>query len=169
MVRPSPRLRRALLAAALGSMMLPAAGAQDRITELTKEYSQTRDAVRRAKLLPKLGDLQFEQARKELDAGNYAQALRVMQAYRDEARSATAALKATSVNAERRPGGFKQLQIHVRKGVRELDQTLMALPDSQREPFETLRKDLLAIEKELIDLLFPRQPEKLPAREKPKG
>lgn len=161
--------RRLLAAATLSAFLLPAAQGQENIAQLEGQFNRESDAVRKVKVLWKLGDAQFEQIRKETDDGNYTQALRTLEEYRDEVRSAEAALKATGVDAERKPGGFKQLQIHVRKSLRQVDQTIMALPDNQRPPFEAVRRDLLRVDKELIDLLFPRLPGKNSGKDKPKG
>ena len=161
--------RRLLAAAMLSALLLPAARGQENIAQLEAQFNRENDAARKVKVLRKLGDAQLEQMRKDTDDGNYAQALRTLEGYRDEVRGAEAALKATGVDAERKPGGFKQLQIQVRKSLREVDQTILALPDSQRPPFEAVRGDLLRADKELIDLLFPRQPEKNSDKDKPKG
>ena len=162
--------RRCLLAAAmLSAFLLPAARGQENIAQLEAQFNRENDAARKVKILRKLGDAQLDQMRKDTDDGNYDQALRTLEGYRDEVRGAEAALKATGVDAERKPGGFKQLQIHLRKSLREVDQTILALPDSQRPPFEAVRRDLLRADKELIDLLFPRQPEKNSGKDKPKG
>ncbi len=166
---PGSSSRRLILAGTLAALLVAGAGAQNHIAELQTQFNRENDPVRKVKVLTKLGDAQFELMRKETDDGNYAQALRTLEGYRDEVRTAEAALKATGADAERKPGGFKQLQIHVRKSLREVDQTIMALPDSQRPPFEAVRQDLSRIDKELIDLLFPRQPGKNPQKEKPKG
>jgi hypothetical protein len=164
-----PPSRHLILAAALGSLLLAPALAQDHLAELRDQFNRESDPVRKAKILPKLGDAQFELLHKEIDAGNYAQVLQIMEAYRDEVRSAEAALKASRVNAERKPAGFKQLQMHVRKGIRELDQTILAVPVSFRAPFETIRQELISVDNELINLLFPHHPGKNSKRQKPKG
>jgi hypothetical protein len=158
-----------MLALALCALWLPAAQAQDRVAQLQAEFERESDPVRKAKLVPKLGDAQFAQARRALQADDYAQALQVLQQYRDEVRTAHAALKATGVNAEEKPNGFKQLQIHARKGVREMDQIVLDLPVEQRDAFQAVRRDVAAIEKELFDMLFPRQPGKGPLQKKRKG
>jgi hypothetical protein len=149
--------------------VLSPALAQDRVAELQAQFNRETDPVRKAKILPKLGDAQFDSARGETDAGRYAQALKIIEEYRDEVKTAEAALKASGIDAERKPAGFKQLQIHIRKSVREIEQTILALPDAERPPFEAVRQQLMGIEKGLIDMLFPRQPEKKPEKEKKKG
>ena len=158
-----------LLAGALAGLLLPGALAQNQVAELQGQFNRENDATRKVKILTKLGDAQFALMRKETGEGKYEQALRTLEEYRDEVRTAETALKATGADAERKPGGFKQLQIQVRKGLREIDQTILAMPDEQRRPFDTVRRDLLLIDKELIDMLFPRQPGKDPEKEKPKG
>ncbi len=162
-------LRHVFLAGALAGLLLPGASAQNQIAELQTQFNRENDPVRKVKVLMKLGGAQFELMHKETDDGNYEQALRTLGEYRDEVSTTEAALKATGTDAERKPGGFKQLQIHLRKSLREIDQTIMAMPDGQRPPFETVRRDLLRIDKELIDMLFPRQPGKGQEKEKPKG
>ena len=165
-----PPVLRWILAVATASLLLTAtARVQDRVAELKSQFSRESDPVRKAKALPKLGDAQFDRVRKEIGAENFSQALRIIEDYREEVRTTLAALKATGVDAERKPAGFKQLQLYVRKSLRELDQVVLALPEGQREPFEAVRRELLSVEKELLELLFPRQPGKSAEQQKPKG
>ena len=168
MARPGFPSRRVIVAAALSAILFPAARAQDRIAELQAQFNRETDPVRKAKILPKLGDAQFDQLRRQTDTGDYVQALRILGDYRNEVKTAETALKGTGVDAERKPAGFKQLEIHLRKSLRELDQTILVLPDDQRPPFQDIRQELAGIEKELIDRLFPRQPVKNPTQTKQK-
>jgi hypothetical protein len=56
------------------------------------------------------------------------------------------------------------LQIHVHKALREVDEVLVIAPDEYRPPLEIVRRDLAAIDDEMLELLFPRHPtEKRPA------
>ena len=169
MARPGFPSRRVIVAAALSAILFPAARAQDRVAELQAQFNRETDPVRKAKILPKLGDAQFDQLRRQTDAGDYVQAVRILGDYRNEVKTAETALKATGVDAERKPAGFKQLEIHLRKSLRELDQTILVLPDDQRPPFQDIRQELASIEKELIDRLFPRQPGKNSDQTRPKG
>jgi hypothetical protein len=88
-----------------------------------------------------------------------------MEKYRDNARAAVDALKKDHPDAERHTSGFKQLQIHVHKSLREVDEVLVVAPDEYRPPLELVRRDLANIDDELLELLFPRHPnEKKPAK-----
>ncbi len=163
-------LRRSFVfAAALFVLMLSVVRAQDPLGDLKNQFLRENDPTRKGKALVKLGNAQFDLARRALDTSDYTMAVELFHDYRDEVRTAVSSLRAVTADPERHPGGFKQLQIHVRKSIRELDQIILSLPEGQRSPFDELRKDLLGSEKELIDLLFPRQPEKIPGGEKRKG
>ncbi len=166
---PAMKPLRILSAAAFVLLVIFAGRVPARCGSLPSQNKPDGDPVRRAKNLPRAGDAQFERMRKELDAGNYPQALHILQEYCDEVRSTALALKASGVDAERHPGGFKQLQIHVRKSVRELGHIILSLPEEQREGFDTVRKDLVNMEKRLIEMLFPRAPGKNAEKDKPKG
>ncbi len=159
---------RLFLPLAVYALLPLTAATQDRLSELQSAFMREPEAVKKAKVLEKLGDAQFAEMRGKINAGNFAGALKMVQEYRDEARSVEAALKARGVDPERKPAGFKQLQIHLRKSIRDLEQTILVLPESERSGFESVRGDLLRMETELIELLFPRQPGK-GDREKPKG
>jgi len=159
---------RLLLAAAALCVTTFLAQAQSAVDELQQQFQRENDPVRKVKILSKLGDAQFDRLHRETDEGKFAEALQTIAEYRDEVRTAEAALKATGADPERKPGGFKQLQIHLRKGLREISQTILLVPVEQRERFEAISSELAHINRELIDLLFPRQPGKKSEKEKPK-
>jgi len=79
-----------------------------------------RAAFIKAKLLGKLGDAQFEEARRASKAGEYDAVGLTLEKYRDNVRSAIEALKKQHPDAEKQSNGYRQLQIHVHKAIREL-------------------------------------------------
>lgn len=133
----------------------------NRLAALERE----RDPVRRAKLLAKLSYGEFSEFRRQADAANYSEALRILEGYRDAVLSTQKALAASHINAERNPAGFKELQISLRHGLRQLGETMVPLTPDEREPFEEIRKELERADKELIHQLFPRQPDAAPGKE----
>ncbi len=74
----------------------------DKISELQARFDRETNAVRRAKLLEKLGDLQFEKTRSDFKAHDLAAAALVFEKYRDNARVALAGLKKEHPDAERK-------------------------------------------------------------------
>lgn len=155
-----------LLAGAVVFLLHPAARTQDRASELRAEFERETSPVSKAKVFKKLGPIEFDELRKLLDAGQDARALHTLEQYRDQARTTLDALKALKVDAERKPGGFKPLQIELREGLRRLDEVILAMPVNDRDAFRAVRADLAKMQDELLDLLFPRQPGKTPPKEK---
>jgi hypothetical protein len=135
-----------------------ARAATEDVKSLQARFDRETNSVHKAKLLEKLGDAQLEQTRRASQANDYKTIGFVMEKYRDNARAAVDALKRDHPDAERHTGGFKQLQIHVHKSLREVDEVLVVAPDEYRPPLEIVRRDLANIDDELLDLLFPRHP-----------
>src|SRR5258707_9363817 len=141
-----------------------AAAAADEVSQLQARFDRETNSVRKAKLLEKLGDAEMEQTRRASQANDYKTLGLIMEKYRDNARAAVDALKKDHPDAERHTSGYKQLQIHVHKSLREVDEVLVVAPDEYRPPLEIVRQDLANIDDALLELLFPRHPsEKKPA------
>src|SRR5215470_3781629 len=140
-------------------------GAQDRIGDLQSRFDHEANSVHKAKLFDKLGDEQFAETRRASRANDYQTVGQVMEKYRDNARAALAALKRDHPNAERQMGGYKQLQMHIHRGLRELDETLIVAPQEFRPPLLLVRQDLVSMDDALLEMLFPHRP--LPKRAVP--
>ena len=136
-----------------------ASAVADDIGQLQSRFDRETNSVRKAKLLEKLGDAQMEQTRRASQAGDYSTIGLVLEKYRDNARAAVDALRRDHPDAERHTGGYKQLQIHVHKSLRDVDEILVIAPEEYRPPVEIVRRDLAALDDELLNLLFPRRPE----------
>lgn len=144
-----------LLIAALPS---PALTATDPVAELQARFDHENNSVRKAKLLEKLGDAQFDATRHASQAQDFQSVDMILEKYRDNARAAMQALKHDHPDAERHTGGFKQLQMHVHRSLRELDEALIVSPPEYKPPLELVRHDLQAMDDELLNLIFPRRP-----------
>lgn len=144
--------------------------ATDDVKSLQARFDRETNSVHKAKLLERLGDAQLDETRRASQANDYKTIGLVMEKYRDNARAAVNALKKDHADAERHTSGFKQLQIHVHKSLREVDEVLILAPDEYRPPLEIVRRDLANIDDELLELLFPRHPgEKKPPAKSPGG
>ena len=97
--------------------------------------------------------------RKQLKSGDDVGSLHTLEQYRDEVRETVAALKATGIDAEKKPAGFKELQISLRETVRHIDDLIFTLPVDKRPFFREVRTDLVTAQNDLIDALFPRKPD----------
>ena len=151
--------------------MVPAGNthaAVEDVNALQARFDHETNSVHKAKLLERLGDAQLELTRRASQANDYKTIGLVMEKYRDNVRAAVDALKKDHHDAEHHTSGFKQLQIHVHRALRDVDETLVVAPDEYRPPLEIVRRDLAAIDDELLELLFPRHPtEKKPPAKSP--
>lgn len=131
---------------------------QAQLADYKTQFNHEHDPVRRAKLLTKLSAEEFRSFREAVDAADSPAALRLLGDYRDQLVDAQKALAASGVDAEKRPKGFKELQISLRENLRTLGDILLAIPADEREPFDAIRQQLERVNKQLILELFPRQP-----------
>jgi hypothetical protein len=134
--------------------------AQDHLAESLAKYMNEADPVRKSRALAKLGDDQVDLAKKQLKAEDEVASLHTLEQYRDEVRDTVAALKTTGVDAERKPAGFKELQISLRETIRRIDDLILTLNVDKRPFFRDVRNDLFMYQNGLIDALFPRRPER---------
>ena len=157
---PAP-VRKWMTALVLIGFLSPLA-AQERLTRALEQYQHETDPVRKARALAKLAQPQIDFARKQLDTGDDVASLSTLEQYRDEVQKTFAALKATGIDAERKPAGFKELQISLRRSLRSFDDLILTLPVDKRPFFRAVRADVAKVQNELIDVLFPRRPSRNP-------
>jgi hypothetical protein len=86
-----------------------------------------------------------------------------MEKYRDNARIAFDALRKEHPNAEHQLNGYKQLQMHIRKALRDLKECELLAPPEYKPPLQLVEQDLVAMDDELLRMLFPPRPVKNPA------
>ena len=146
------------LAALAVSLLAGPALAQNRTAKLRSAFEQQAGAIEKAKLMLRLGEAEFRDARREVAAGNLPQAAAILAQYRAEAQLCAQGLEATGRDAEKHPEGFKQLQISLRQSLRRLNEILVGLPADDQAPFLAVHKDLDELNRRLIRKLFPRQP-----------
>jgi len=84
---------------------------QNQILEFRTRFTQETDAMRRAQKMPKLGEAEFDEITRDIDAGRLPDGLAVLKEYRGEIRSCEGDLDAKNLDAEKHPKGFKQLEI----------------------------------------------------------
>ena len=133
-------------------------GAADQLSQLQDRFDHENNSVRKAKLLEKLGDAQFDATRHASQSNDYQSVDLILEKYRDNAREAMDALKRDHPDAERHTSGFKQLQMHIHRSLRELDEALLVSPPEYKPPLELVKRDLMAMDDELLKMLFPRRP-----------
>ena len=140
---------------------------QDRLAMSLAQYDRETDPVRKARVLAKIGNAEIDLARQQLKAEQDVASLQTLESYRDKVIHTVAALKAAIPDAEKKPGGFKELQIGLRETIRRMDDLILSLPVDKRPFFREVRTDLFNAQNELIDALFPRQAGENPKKTHP--
>lgn len=152
-----------------GLMMCCAPGlaaAADKLGEMQARFDHEKNPVHRAKLLEKLGDAEFDEARRAFKANDLSTVATVLEKYRDNVRVTFEGLKKKRTDAEKDSNGYRQLEIHVRRGIREAEEIILRVPEEYQPPLQLVRRDLDSMDKELIRMLFHHRDEQSTA---PKG
>ncbi|HXQ98735.1 MAG TPA: hypothetical protein VN774_09860 [Candidatus Limnocylindrales bacterium] len=142
---------------------------QDRLPEFKERFEREGDPVRKAKDLVNLGNLQVLEFVHAAAADNFDLAFSLLTEYRNEVRTTFDLLKATGNDAERKPEGFKQLQIHLRKSLWEMDRVMPRITPERHATFEDIQHELGRIHNDLIHMLFPREPGSRKSNENPEN
>lgn len=140
--------------------------AADKIKELQNHFDRDPHAATKIKTLDKLGLAEFDSATKAGQAGDYITVGFIFEKYRDNVRAAFELLRKEEPDPDRHATSYRNLELQVRRAVREVEETLVAVPDPVRPPLQIVRQDLISFDDELIHLLFPRRtkdPQKAPS------
>jgi len=156
--RVAQRVASLILLTAFGGF----AAAADKLSELQARFDSESSGVHKAKMLLRLGDAEFDEASRAEKSGDYSTVDLIMEKYRDNVRAATDGLEKDNPDGERHPNGYKQLEMHVQKGLRQVDEILLIAPPEYKPPLQLVRQDLLSLDDKLLRSLFPRRHEHKP-------
>ena len=146
----------ALLLAAAG-LCCAGSHATENLKDLQDRFDHESQAGKKIKQLQKLGQAQFAAASDASHSGNFVEVGLIFEKYRDNARAAFELLRKQEPDADRHPGGYRQLELGLRQGIREVEDALLAVPDEIKPPLRIVHKDLVDMDDALINLLFPRR------------
>jgi hypothetical protein len=149
----------ALIAALLVAAWPHAAAAQESLATLRAEFQRHKDPVKRAKLFPKLGSALLAEMRKQIQADEYGRVLPLLVEYRDGATAAFAGLEAAGRDADKQPGGYRELEMHLRQSLHVVNDIVFALPLEDRDPLLGPQRDLAQLDDRLVKALFPSKRE----------
>lgn len=136
-------------------VVLAAAGAAaDDLGKLRQQLAEETDAVKRAKITVKIGDELLKQMARTYKAEDYAGGNQLLADYLAAMRAAHQGLMQSGRDARRSPGGFKQLEIHLREGRRKLEDMARLLPYAQRDVVEQAVREVDKRRRELLDALM---------------
>lgn len=130
---------------------------QEQVAQLQVRFDQEPSSGQKAKLLIKLGEAQFRDARRAGQQGDFNAVGLMMEKYRDNVREAFNSLKREHPK-DNDFGGYRSLEIHLRKSLHELNETIIVASPEYVPPLQLVRKDLEEIQDQLLRQLFPKRP-----------
>jgi hypothetical protein len=154
-------------------LSIGAANAAEKLQELQANFDRESHAASKIKQLQKLGEAQFAAATRAQKGGSFGEIGLIFEKYRDNVRAALELLKKQDPNADKHPQGYRHLELQARRGIREVEDIIVIVPEEVRPPMEIVREDLIQIDDELIKALFPRrtregdQPQATPSQTSP--
>ncbi len=134
------------------------AGAENRALELQRQrerLEKEKDPVDRAKIAIKISDILLDDVAQSLSDGDFDEMEQGLAAYASTIEEAHQELVDSGRNAQKKAGGFKDLEIALRKQVRKFDDYARMLTLDRREPIEQARKIASGIRDKLLKALFP--------------
>src|SRR5262245_13556903 len=134
------KVQQTLGCAAMVFLMIYPAVAQQTVAELQTHFDRESNSVKKAKLLVKLGEAQFEQARRAGKEGDNNSVDATLEKYRDNVRAALEALKKQHADAEKHSNGYRQMEIHVKEGIREVEDSMLAAAAPYKPPLQIVRQ-----------------------------
>ena len=136
------------------------AAPDDTLSRLREEFRRETDPVKRAKRFAKFGNALIREMREQESAQKFEAITPLFREYHDDAASAFDGLIATGRDAEKHPQGFRELELQFRESVHALNDLLFAVPLEDREAVRKGERDIESMDDRLIQLLFPRTPER---------
>src|ERR1700719_3583800 len=143
-----------LLGAAMMCELAGGAVGADKVAEMQARFDHETNPVRHPELLEEVGDAEYDEARRAFKANDLSTVGIVLEKYRDNVRVALEGLKKKRADAQKDSNGYRQLEIHVRRGIREADEIILRVPEEYQPPLQIVRRDLDAMDIELIRMLF---------------
>ncbi len=153
-------LLRSLLTSCVLFFLLHAAcagAAQDKVSEFQSHFDLEPRATSKIRILEKLGEAQFAKATHAQKESNFLDIGFILEKYRDNVRTAFELLKKQEPNSDKHAEGYRHLELQVRRGIREVEEILIIVPEEVRPPLQIVREDLIHIDDELIHAIFPRR------------
>ncbi|HUO35512.1 MAG TPA: hypothetical protein VMU43_11020 [Candidatus Acidoferrum sp.] len=151
-----PSSRRLLLLPAAFLLFAPFLPSQDHTAELAAKFDRETNPVHKAKLMPDLGNGEFQEIQTQAAAGNYEAALKTLALYHNQVAATEKALDATGADPAKHSSGYRQLEISVREALRRLDDIDFSLPVDQKKAFTDIHDQLQQTDQRLLRELFPR-------------
>ena len=148
-----------LIAAAVGPGPGLRARRPDNEQDLLTHFDREQNPVKKSRYATRLAQLKLQQAADAYAKGDLEQGPKLLDAYLKWVRSSWDLLKGSGRPAERKPQGFKELDIALREDARRLQDLQHRVPFTDRDPVNKAAQEAEKIRSEVLAVLFPaREP-----------
>lgn len=164
-IRPK-NLAAAFLMGVLASSAVSVPTLRGAETEVQLEARLKRESnpVQKAKLEIRLSRFKLYRASDAFDKGDLEAANKLLEAYAEQVKSAWATLKGSGRQANKKPAGFKELDIALREDARYLDDLKHRVSYMVRDPVEKVAQEVEDLRNEVLKALFPSEPPRKPSK-----
>lgn len=153
-MRVASHFGQALLLAGLCAVAVVA----EDLAALRQKLARETDPAERAKITVKIGEELLDQISNKYDEGAYSEADQLLGDYMAATRAAHQGLRESGRDARRKPKGFKQMEIHLRKARRRLEDMARRLPFDQRALLDEAALDIEILRVDLLHALMKVEP-----------
>ncbi|MGH9787394.1 MAG: hypothetical protein ACRD4U_01660 [Candidatus Acidiferrales bacterium] len=143
-----------LLAAVFLSLLVASLAPGDNLDKHRQELARANNPIDRAKATAKLGDELIKQVSDRYREGAYTDGEQLLDEYLKAVRAAYRGLQDSGRDARRKPAGFKQLEIHLRKSAHTLERIAQHTSTDAREPLVEAQTEVESIRSELLQALM---------------
>lgn len=145
------RIRLAVAAVALLGLSLPAA---DTLEKLKAKLEREKNPADRAKITVKIGNLLYTQFAQAYAEQRYEAGSTLLDDYLNHVRRAHRDLMHSGRKASRKTKGFKELEIHLRRMMLQVNDLAQAVPYDERAPLEAALREMQDLQESLMRALF---------------
>jgi hypothetical protein len=146
-----------LLVLSLGSRVVQANKQLERLQKERTNLARQTDPVGRTKTQIKISEVLLTLVSDAVQAGDMEAMQKYIGEYRAAIEDAHQTMMKTGRDAHRKPGGFKDLEIALRRHVRQLTDIGKSLTYDEREPLEKAKEEAIDIRDDLLKAFFGEQ------------
>jgi len=131
---------------------------EERAKQLQKEKARLEkenDPLDRVKINIRISEILLEDVGESVRVGDFDQMERQLNEYATTIQGAHQELVDSGRDASKRPGGFKELEIALRKHIRKFEDVSRTLTLEHRDPVDKTRDVAIGIRDKLLKALFP--------------
>jgi len=146
-----------LLVFSLGSRVVQSNKQLERLQKEKAGLTRQTDPVGRTKAQIRISEILINLIGDSVQAGDMEMMQKYLAEYRAAIEDAHQTMMKTGRDAHRKPGGFKDLEIALRRHVRQLGDIGKALTFDEREPLDKAKEEAIDIRDDLLKALFGEQ------------